>query len=210
MFSTASLERVAQLTLYTDSYVIRGNVRTRQHRVTDILVRSEEPFLVIEDPVIDEYRAHGETTRSEFAQVNLATVLFAASDVPVEPVPELRTPKVQERALITVPPFKLVGTIHLMPERDLRLALQELTGRFIPMTDVTYWSDSIGEARTTVTMVAFNHDRAQILAPHREVDPWAGLDRPSLGARLQSHGEPGAEAGMGEGGAPPRDESAGW
>jgi len=26
-------------------------------------------------------------------------------------------------------------------------------------------------------MVAFNHSRAQILAPHREVDPWAGLTR---------------------------------
>ena len=26
-------------------------------------------------------------------------------------------------------------------------------------------------------MVAINHSRAQILAPHREVDPWAGLDR---------------------------------
>jgi hypothetical protein len=26
-------------------------------------------------------------------------------------------------------------------------------------------------------MVAINHRRAQILAPHREVDPWAGLDR---------------------------------
>jgi hypothetical protein len=26
-------------------------------------------------------------------------------------------------------------------------------------------------------MIAFNHARAQILAPHREVDPWEGLDR---------------------------------
>jgi hypothetical protein len=26
-------------------------------------------------------------------------------------------------------------------------------------------------------MVAINHARAQILAPHRETDPWAGLDR---------------------------------
>ena len=26
-------------------------------------------------------------------------------------------------------------------------------------------------------VVAVNHNRAQILAPHREVDPWAGLDR---------------------------------
>ena len=25
--------------------------------------------------------------------------------------------------------------------------------------------------------VAFNHSRAQILAPHTEVDPWAGVNR---------------------------------
>ena len=58
----------------------------------------------------------------------------------------------------------------------------ELTGRFVPVTDATYWSDSIGEARATAAMVAINHQRAQILAPHREVDPWAGLDRSGEGA----------------------------
>jgi hypothetical protein len=26
-------------------------------------------------------------------------------------------------------------------------------------------------------MIAFNHSRAQILAPHTEVDPWAGVNR---------------------------------
>jgi len=109
-------------------------------------------------------------------------------------VPELRTPKVPEQAFISVPPFKLVGTIHLMPERDLRLALQELTGRFIPLTDVAYWSDAIGEPRTTATMIAFNHDRAQILAPYRVVDPWAGLDRPAPGAEGSD-----TAAGPGEG-----------
>jgi hypothetical protein len=50
------------------------------------------------------------------------------------------------------------------------------------VTDATFWSDSVGEARQTVPMVAINHQRAQILAPHREVDPWAGLDRSGEGA----------------------------
>jgi hypothetical protein len=207
MFSPVALERVVQLALYTDSYMIHGTVHTRQHRVTDILDRAADPFLVLEDAVIEEYGTRGDTTRSEFAQVNLATVLFAVSDVPVEPVPELRTPKVPEQALITVPPFKLVGTIHLMPERDLRLALEELTGRFIPMTEVTYWSDAIGEPRTTAAMVAFNHDRAQILAPHRVVDPWAGLDRSAPGAA----GEPGQAPGPGGAGdGAPGEQPTGW
>ena len=83
--------------------------------------------------------------------------------------------------MISIPPFQVIGRIHLLPERDLREALSELTGRFVPVTDATYWSDTVGEARQTAPMVAINHQRAQILAPHRAVDPWAGLDR-SAGA----------------------------
>jgi hypothetical protein len=171
----AVAERPVALTLYTDSYVVRGNVRTRQKRITDILNQADEEFLVIEEAVVDPLGSHGEVIRAEYAQVNLATVLFAVSDVPVEPTPELRTPKVQEQALVTVPPFTVIGRVHLLPERALRNALEELTGRFIPVTDATYWSDVVGEPRTTAMLVAVNHARAQILAPHRVVDPWSGL-----------------------------------
>jgi hypothetical protein len=80
-------------------------------------------------------------------------------------------------AMISLPPFRITGRIHLMPERDLHEALSELTGAFIPVTDATYWSDTIGEARSTAQVLAFNHSRAHILAPHTEVDPWHGLDR---------------------------------
>jgi hypothetical protein len=170
-------EQAVALTLYTDAYVVRGTIRTRQRRLTDILNHADHEFLVISDAVFDEFGSRSQTVQSDFAQVNLGAVLFAVADTPVDPVPELRTPKVAEQALISVPPFRITGRIHLLPERDLREALSELTGRFIPVTDATYWSDIVSEPRTTAPMVAFNHARAQILAPHREVDPWAGLDR---------------------------------
>lgn len=170
-------EQVVRLTLYTDAYVVRGTFRTRQRRVTDILNDAENDFLVLSDSVFDEFGARAESVTSEYAQVNLATVLFAVADSAIEPVAELRTPKVSEQALISVPPFRIAGRIHLLPERDLREALAELTGRFVPVTDATYWSELVGEPRTTAPMVAFNHARAQILAPHRTVDPWAELDR---------------------------------
>jgi hypothetical protein len=99
------------------------------------------------------------------------------ADDPVDPAPELRTPKVAEEALISIPPFKVLGNIHLLPARSLREGLTELTGHFLPVTDGTYWSDTLGEARATAALVAVNHDLAQILAPHHQVDPWTGLDR---------------------------------
>ena len=182
---------LVNLTLYTDALVIRGTVRTRQARVTDILNQADEEFLVLADAVVDDFGARSVASRTEYAQVNLASVLFAVADTPIEPRPDLRTPKVVETAMISIPPFKITGHIHLLPERDLREALSELTGRFVPVTDATYWSESVGEARATAPMVAVNHARAQILAPHREVDPWTGLARgQDAGGGLESEGEP--------------------
>jgi hypothetical protein len=165
------------LVLYTDAFVIRGTIRTRQPRITDILNSADEPFIVISDATTDEYGSSGVVSKTEYAQVNLGAVLFAVADTTVEPRPDLRTPKVPEMALISIPPFKITGRIHLLPERDLHEALAELTGNFVPVTDATYWSDTVGEARATAPMIAFNHSRAQILAPHTEVDPWAGVNR---------------------------------
>jgi hypothetical protein len=183
---------IVQLTLYTDAFVIRGTIRTRQSRISDILNQAEEDFLVLGDAVVDEYGARSGAMRTEYAQVNLGAVLFAVADTVVEARPDLRTPKVPEQALISIPPFRVTGRIHILPERDLREALGELTGRFIPVTDATYWSETIGEARATAPMLAINHTRAQIFAPHREVDPWTGLDR---------SGETGQGFGGFEGGA---------
>lgn len=179
-------ERKVALTLFTDAYVIRGNVTTRQRRVSDILNQAEHSFLVLVDVVLDEYGSHGSTVRSDYAQINLGSVLFAVADASEgEPLPEMHTPKIAEQALVSIPPFKIIGRIHLTPDRDLSEALAELTGRFVPLTDAAYWSDVVGEARTTAPMIAINHSRAQILAPHREVDPWAGLDR-AAAAEAQS------------------------
>jgi len=190
MFGEAPDQPVA-VTLYTDSHVVHGSVLTRQRRLLDILNRTDERFIVLSDVTMDEWGTRGATMTSPFAQVNLAAVLFAVADTPVEPTPELRTVKVAELAFISVPPFKIVGRIHLLPERDLRDALAELTGGFVPVTEASYWSDTVGEAKQTAIMVAFNHSRAQILAPHRDVDPWAGLDRSaSVDAPTKAPGRP--------------------
>lgn len=169
--------RAASITLITDAFVVRGTIQTRHRRITDMLNTAEHDFVVLEQATFDEFGSAGVAIQTDFAQVNLGAVLFGVADEPVEVTPELRVLKVSERALISVPPFTVTGHIHLMPGRDLHQALGELMGRFIPVTDAVYWSDRVGEARTAALIVAVNHNRAQILAPHREVDPWAGLDR---------------------------------
>lgn len=167
MFSSFVQEQPVRLTLYTDAFIVHGTIRTRQRRVTDILNARDAAFLVLEDVEIEAFDSDA-TSRAEFAQVNLDAVLFAVADTPVEPAPELRTPKLTEQAMISVPPFTIVGTIHLQPDdAGLRASLEELVGRFVPATDASYWSEAAGEVRRSALVVAFNHARAQILAPYR-------------------------------------------
>jgi hypothetical protein len=189
MFDDGGLPPTVALTLYTDAFIIRGSLVTRQRRITDILNQAEDRFLVLGGVTSDEFGSRGETIRSEFAQVNLASVLFAVADTQVETPPELRTPKVPEEAVISVPPFKVTGQIHLMPEHNLSEALRELTGHFLPVTGAAFWSDVLGEARQTAELVAVNHERAQILAPHTFVDPWADVRAPGAAASPEPAGE---------------------
>jgi hypothetical protein len=193
MFAGLGMESPTRLTLYTDALIVQGLIRTRQRRITDILNAADDPYLVLEDVTTDEFGSRATAVRSDYAQINLDAVLFAVSDVAIEPVAELRTPKAPELAMISIPPFKITGAIHLLPGRDMREALVELQGRFLPVTEAVYWSDTVAEPRATAQILAFNHGRAQILAPHREVDPWAGMP-----------------AGQPEGGEPGTGGSGSW
>jgi hypothetical protein len=209
MFEDGGLPPTVALTLYTDAFIIRGSLVTRQRRITDILNQAEDRFLVLGGVTSDEFGSRGETIRSEFAQVNLASVLFAVADTQVETPPELRTPKVPEEAVISVPPFKVTGQIHLMPEHNLSEALRELTGHFLPVTGAAFWSDVLGEARQTAELVAVNHERAQILAPHTFVDPWADVRAPGGAAEPAGEKPPWPATDVPPSSTPP-PEPTGW
>jgi hypothetical protein len=191
MFQEGRLE----LVLYTDALVTRGTIRTGQHRVSDVLNLADEAFLVLEDVTVDELGSRGTTTRSDYAQVNLDAVLFAVATTDPPTMPELRTAKTPIEASISIPPFKVIGKIHVMPTEGLRQALGDLTGRFFPVTDAAYWSDVMHEPREQASMVAVNHRRAQILAPYKAVDPWAG-DSGSSGSPTGGAGGPSDAGGF--------------
>ena len=169
-----ALIRTVPMTLYTELFVVRGVIQTRQHRVTDILNGADQPFLVLEEVLLEEFGSRDVPTRAAFAQVNLASILFAVSLQAIEPISELRRPKTPERALVSIPPFRVIGNVHLLPERSLRDSLAELHAPFVPVTDAVFWSDRMGEGRQSAAMVAVNQARAQILAPYRDVDPSGG------------------------------------
>ena len=193
--------RTNHITLYTDAYTVRGRLESNHRRLTDALNEAVDGFLVLADVTFDEFRSASNLIRADYAQVNLASVLFVTSEDDVASDPALAAPRTSEEAFISVPPFKIIGRIHLEVDRPLRAALAELRGRFVPVTQAAHWSDSLAEARTTVPYLAVNHARCQILAPHQEVDPWAGLS--ATPSETAQPGEPGYVP-------PPATEPTGW
>jgi hypothetical protein len=176
VFDTYGGESASPILLFTDSYKVRGTLRTRRRRLTDVLNAEDIQFLVLEEVIFEELGSGTTVHRAPYAQVNLHTVLFGVSEESVEPQPDMKTVKVPQQALISLPPFTIRGHIHLSPEPNLREALNLLRDRFVPVTEAWYWSDYLDEARTQSPMVAFNHSRAQILAPFEgEADVWEGL-----------------------------------
>lgn len=184
MFAAFSDLGRVELTLYTDALVAKGSVRTRQHRVSDILNLSETSFLVLEGVTVTDLDGRSEPITADVAQINLEAVLFAVVDTPVSPSPELRSPKVRHDAIISIPPFRVTGTLHLLAgAANLREALTDLTGRFLPVTDAEYQAPALGIGPQAALMLAVNHQRAQILARYSEpgdrpeegkaaADPW--------------------------------------
>ena len=119
MFAAFNDLQRLEVTLYTDALITHGFIRTRQHRVTDILNLAEDPFLILEDVTVEEFGGKGEPISAAYAQINLDAVLFAVATTPVLPVPELRTPKAKADAIISIPPFRVTGTMHLLPSEEI-------------------------------------------------------------------------------------------
>jgi hypothetical protein len=85
MFQQIGAESTTHITLYTDSHVVRGDLRTRQRRLTDVLNATEVSFLVLDNVVFEDFGVRAVVERADFAQVNLATILFAVAEAEVEP-----------------------------------------------------------------------------------------------------------------------------
>ena len=129
MFDQAAGQSI-QVTLYTDSHVVRGTVFTHQRRVSDILNHAEEPFIVLGDVTMDDWGSRSQPMHAEFAQVNLAAILFAVADTPsVADLQELGVARVsygsafQRAALAAVKRFA-----EGIRETDGHAAMREVMG----------------------------------------------------------------------------------
>ena len=85
-----------EMTLYTDSFIIRGTIQTRYKRVTDVLSDPEHHFLVLTDAMVDEYGSRELATGPSLPRSTWPPSCSPSRTSTSSPTPELRTIKVPE------------------------------------------------------------------------------------------------------------------
>jgi hypothetical protein len=150
--------------LITDAYRISGVVQTRFGRVTDIVNQVIGQHLAVERATISEHADPGATLSAPTAMVDVGSILLlAAPGLTGAASSEMRIPKRAVKALLALPPVRIMGTIHVpMGSRPLD-GLLNVTDRFLAMTDVTIASARFPELARTVDAAAISRARAQIL-----------------------------------------------
>ena len=153
-----------EVDLITDAYRISGTVRTRFGRVTDILNQLSGAHLAVEHATISEHADPSATMSAPSAVIDVASILvMAAPGLTGAASSEMRIPKRAVKALLPLPPMRVMGTIHVpIGSRPLD-GLLNVTDRFLAMTDVTIASGAYPELGRSVDAAAIGRTRAQIL-----------------------------------------------
>lgn len=163
-FGGISDVRGVEVDLITDAYRISGTVRTRFGRVTDILNQLSGAHLAVEHATISEHADPSATMSAPSAVIDVASILvMAAPGLTGAASSEMRIPKRAVKALLALPPVRVMGTIHVpIGSRPLD-GLLNVTDRFLAMTDVTIASGAYPELGRSVDAAAIGRTRAQVL-----------------------------------------------
>jgi len=178
MVDPAAPPALTAVRLYTEHYLVRGRIST-PHGLLEALNDAGDE-LVLEDAFFDEFASREIVGQAPFAQVNLAMAILAALDDEFEDGAEPRERASGDQVMIGAPPYRVTGHVELGNQRDLRQLLDRMSGRFIEVTDATFWSEALNEPRKRTSLLAVNHARAHVVAPFEERDVWAGVDDATL------------------------------
>lgn len=156
--------REVEVDLLTDAYRISGVVQTRFGRVTDILNQPTGAHLAIERATISEHADPSATLAAPSAIVDLASILLmSAPGLTGAASSDMRIPKRAVKALLALPPIRIMGTIHVLIGSRPLDGLLNVTDRFLAMTEVTIASGQYPELGRTVDAAAVSRTRAQVV-----------------------------------------------
>jgi hypothetical protein len=145
--------------------MIQGMVQTRMRRLTDLLNDPDAVHLVLEDAKFVELGSRRIVGNAAAAQLQMQDVLMVYTTGDTEGSPALQMSKQQIRATLLMPPFTVDGIIYLAYESELRVALNGLTDKWLPVSTARYWAYGVAEEPVSTPLLVVNRLRAQIVVP---------------------------------------------
>lgn len=159
----AQVESVA-VEIYTSAYRIIGTIHTPFRRVAEILNQLPSAHVTIEEASIAEHAAAASTTRAGTAHVAVDEILvMVAPGIAGQPRAEMRIQKEPATAVLSMPPLRLAGTVHVPVGSRAIDGFLNVGERFVPMTDVHLTSAAYPELDREVPILAVRRDRAQVM-----------------------------------------------
>jgi hypothetical protein len=172
----APVEAVA-VEIYTSAYRITGMIHTPFRRVAEILNQLPAAHVTIEEASIAEHAAPESATRAATAHVAVDEILvMVAPDVAGQPRAEMRIQKEPATAVLSMPPLRLAGTVHVPVGSRPIDGFLNVADRFVPMTDVRLTSAAHPDLDCEVPILAVRRDRAQVMVLTDGAEAEAGGD----------------------------------
>ena len=150
--------------LFTAAYRISGTMLTRFSRVTDIMNLQPTSHIVIEEATVTEYGDPAGGITVPHVLVSIDELLFVVvAETDTEARPEMRIAKRPVRAQVALPPFRLLGTVHVAQGSRPADGLLNISDRFVPMTDVSVSCTAHPEISLTAPAVALQRSMAHVI-----------------------------------------------
>jgi hypothetical protein len=185
----ATVEEV-EVELFTSAYLVTGAIHTPFRRVAEVLNQLPGAHLTIEGARITEHGVDGpgEPVGSALVTVDEVLVLVAPGLVGASSS-EMRILKNPAHAVLSMPPLRLEGTIHVPVGSRPADGLLNVPDRFLAMTDVSLRSASHPTLDRTIPILAVRRDRAHVIVVSEPGE--AGTERESDGVAAETPEEAG-------------------
>lgn len=159
----APVEAVA-VDIYTSAYRISGTIHTPFRRVAEILNQLPSAHVMIENATIVEHAATAATASAGMAHVAVDEILvMVAPGIAGQPRAEMRIQKEPATAVLSMPPLRLAGTVHVPVGSRAIDGFLNVAERFVPMTDAHLTSAAYPRLDREVPILAVRRDRAQVM-----------------------------------------------
>jgi hypothetical protein len=165
--------REIEIEVFAERDVITGRLSTKEDRLSDTLNYELPHFLVLADASSSPLGSPDEPgLRSAFVHLNTPAIAFTVPRTPEPSLEERRhsrgfeyVEKEQHQVVVSLPPFKLEGYLHLPKGDDVERSLWALTPSFVPLTNVSVTFTPRPEVSWHREVVILNRRRAQIMLP---------------------------------------------